>query len=275
MICINCGKKTDDNSLNCPYCGAELTGNGQVKDEKSKYINRRWFFGTIAVLGIITFIFFYIAYVISLFDSDSPMGFLNEWAMNSMRQVRILVLAGMLLIMINSATLLELYIKGKNVKSIPWIGGVMVATGFILSPSFKAFALLGLFDLGIWEFLMHKFVIEYRRNKKFYSFLEEFGGAGDEEVLDENGSYKKGIDVHFGTEHYTVPYRLAEPYRVNNLDLQFAVIYDGGGKRFLVLDTAERGPMPILMPADRLTVGNVKIKGKTDDLIFDIFSYND
>ena len=245
-----------------------------INSGKFKYLYHRWFFGTIAVLGIITFIFFYVAYICSLIGSDSPLGFLNEWAMNSMRQVRILVLVGMLLITINSATLLASFIKEKKIGSIPWIGGVMVAVGFILSPCLKAFALLGLFDLGIWEFTSH-FFSEYRRNKKFYSFLEEFGGPGDEEILDENGSYKKGIDIHFGTEHYTVPYRLAEPYMVNKLDLQFAVIYDGDGKRFLVLDTVEKGPIPILMTADRLTVGNINIKGKTYDLIFDIISYND
>ena len=245
-----------------------------INSGKSKYLYHRWFFGTIAVLGIITFIFFYVAYICSLIGSDSPLGFLNEWAMNSMRQVRILVLAGMLLITINSATLIASFIKEKKIGSIPWIGGVMVATGFILSPCFKVFALLGLFDLGIWEFTMH-IISDYQRNKRFYSYLEEFGGPGDEEILDENGSYKKSIDILHGAKHFMVPYRPANPYWINNLDLQFAVIYDGGGKRFLVLDTAERGPMPILMSADRLTVGNVKIKGKTDDLIFDIFSYND
>ena len=274
MICVNCGSKIDDNSLNCPHCGAKLNAGEQTEAGMPNYKGRRIFFGTIAVLGIVTFVLFYAAYIYSLCGLEGPLGFLKEWADNSISRARMFVLIGMLLVMINSATLLASFITGKTVRSIPWIGGVMVAVGFILSPSFKVLALLGLFDLGIWEFTMH-IISDYQRNKRFYSYLEEFGGPGDEEILDENGSYKKSIDILHGAKHFTVPYRPANPYWINNLDLRFAVIYDGGGKRFLVLDTVERGPMPIPMPVDRLTVGNVKIKGKTDDLVFDIFSYND
>ena len=231
---------------------------------------RKTLFGVIGVLGIIIFILFYVSYVCSLCGIAGPLGFLNEWAMNSGRAARMLVLIGMLAVIGGNLILLASYRTGKPFKGFMWIGGILIAAGFIVSSCLKIFALLGLFDLGIWELIAH-FIDEYRRNKRFYTFLEEFGGSGDEEVLDEYGNYKKEICLSHGTDQVTVKYRLEKPYLVNEWDAQFAVIYDGDGKRFLVLDTKDQGPMPIALPLDKLTVGNVKIKNKVEDLVIEIY----
>ena len=59
MFCVQCGKKIEDESRFCPYCGAEVHGqsstNGQNEDaeskKKEKYLKRENIEAAVVIIG--------------------------------------------------------------------------------------------------------------------------------------------------------------------------------------------------------------------------------
>ena len=274
MICLNCGNKISDDSINCPHCGASLSkDNVSEKNQNSYFKRRRAEYRLLNILGIVVCLTILWAYINVQFLSKpiTKLDFLNDWIFKSSKPSQIIVLIGIGILLFSNVCTIISGITKVNLPYIPWIGGILIAAGFLTSPC-KGFAFLGLLDSGIWIYLT-LIKGDYRRNISLNKYLEQFKGNIPEEITDGFGRYNKEIDILFRSFHMVVPYRLCEPYYINQYNTGFAIIYDDAGYRYFVLDT-EEGINPILFPEDKLVINNVKLKHKVDELIIEIRSYS-
>ncbi len=247
--------------------------NGSDRNRDPVFRKRRIKFALLDIVGTVICITFLWVYIKSLLVSEplTKWDYLNRWIFDSAFGSRIPVLIGMGIILFSNICSIINRSGKVSVPYIPWIGGILIAVGFLASPC-KALALLGLLDSGIWIYWIH-IKGDYKRNLSLNSYLEQYKGNVPEEILDESGRYTKEIDILFRTYRMVVPYKLCEPYYINQWNANFAIIYDEAGYRYFVLDTDD-GIKPILFPDDKLVINNIKLKHAVDDLIIEIHPYS-
>ena len=146
---------------------------------------------------------------------------------------------------------------------VPFVGMIFLLIGGLVS-TFKPLALLCLVDPGPWEMIV-SVIVDYRNNKRFYGYIEENGFTSDKEYI-ENQILSVGV----GGDDLELPYRTNYPYWLNRQRIMFAVIRDGAGDRFLLLDKRKDGLVTIPFTEDRIETTAADYKGNTVILSFEV-----
>ena len=146
---------------------------------------------------------------------------------------------------------------------VPFVGMIFLLVGGLLS-AFKPLALICLIDPGPWMMIV-SVIQEYRNNKRFYSYIEKNGFTSDKEYI-ENQILSVGV----GGDNQELPYRTNYPYWLNRQRIIFAVIIDGAGDRYILLDKRKDGLVTIPFSEDRIETTAVDSKGNTVILSFEI-----
>ena len=116
----------------------------------------------------------------------------------------------------------------------PFIGGIFVAIGFLLSP-FKWLALLGLLDYGVWGLpyaIIEEWIEGKRRRKFFDPFYEE--KAYLEKTHDETKSLF--VRIRERDEELEWSYVTRAEYTLNIPSLVFSICLDKDSNRFLLTE---------------------------------------
>ena len=146
---------------------------------------------------------------------------------------------------------------------VPFVGMIFLLVGGLLS-TFKPLALICLIDPGPWMMIV-SVIQEYRNNKRFYSYIEKNGFTSDKEYI-ENQILSVGV----GGDNQELPYRTNYPYWLNRQRIMFAVIIDGAGDRYILLDKRKDGLVTIPFSEDRIETTAADSKGNTVILSFEI-----
>ncbi|MCR4792219.1 MAG: hypothetical protein K5871_05680 [Lachnospiraceae bacterium] len=119
--------------------------------------------------------------------------------------------------------------------------------------------------------MLGKLVKDYQKNKRFLDYINEYGGDSSEEELYEDGSPKKEIRVFTSDGAMILPYRLNNPYYINNWKVTFAIFIDGNGDRYLLLDRNDKEDFEVIdLSMDRVELGEITCKGKSSNLTIEV-----
>ncbi len=107
----------------------------------------------------------------------------------------------------------------------------------------------------------------YKRNLRFYEYLEKNGHVQDTESLPE-----LKVNVQIGDMDMELEYKECEPYIINSWDITFAIFFDEYGRRFLLLDRngSSNGPEVIPFESGIAGIENVTYKKKVGRLVISI-----
>lgn len=149
------------------------------------------------------------------------------------------------------------------ISGVPFVGMIFLLIGGLIS-TFKPLALICLIDPGPWMMICSA-VSDYRKNKKFFGYIEDNGFTSDKEYV-HNLTLAVGVDGDI----WELPYRTNYPYFLNKQRITFAVIFDGAGDRYILLEKRKEGLVTILFNEDRLKTEAKDSKGKNVTLTFEV-----
>ncbi|MBO7530812.1 MAG: hypothetical protein J6T50_03305, partial [Lachnospiraceae bacterium] len=101
--------------------------------------------------------------------------------------------------------------------------------------------------------------------KKFFSYIEQNGFSSDKEYV-QNQILTIGVEGKI----WELPYRTNYPYLINKQRITFAVIIDGAGDRYILLDKRKEGLVTIFFNEDRIETEGIDSKGNNVALIFEV-----
>lgn len=159
---------------------------------------------------------------------------------------------GLFLIIGNISVMLSHRFKKTHASGIPFLGGILIAIGFLTTPKpFKYLALLGFLDPTIWMMFVS---IYYCKNedaileKRYAPFFtgHEFSPRREDESLQIVSEI-----IYTGREEFPhvqeYSYKTNTPFRVG-YPWALMMVTEKDGKRFLVLDTGTEGNLKKLDP---------------------------
>ena len=149
------------------------------------------------------------------------------------------------------------------ISGVPFVGMIFLLIGGLIS-TFKPLALICLIDPGPWMMICSA-VRDYNNNKKFFGYIEKNGFTPDSEYV-QNQLLTIGVEGKI----WELPYRTNYPYLINKQRITFAVIIDGAGDRYILLDKRKEGLVTILFNEDRIETEGIDSKGKNVALIFEV-----
>ncbi len=121
---------------------------------------------------------------------------------------------------------------------VPFLGGIIVALGFLLSP-YKWLALLGLLDFGVWA-LPYSIISEIMLGKKIRKKFDPI--YLDKEYREKEGDEARTILVRIPEreEELEWNYWTRFEYRLRIPKLIFSICHDKEGNRYLLSDTLQK-----------------------------------
>ncbi len=129
---------------------------------------------------------------------------------------------------------------------VAFLGGIIVAVGFLLTP-YKWLALLGLLDFGVWALpysIINDIILEKKIRKKFDSVYL------DKEYQEKEGDEARTLLVRIPEreEELEWNYWTRFEYRLRIPKLIFSICHDQEGNRYLVSDTLNKGSEVDIFP---------------------------
>ena len=142
----------------------------------------------------------------------------------------------------------------------PFIGGIFVAIGFLLSP-FKWLALLGLLDYGVWA-LPHAIISEHLEYKRRRALFDPF--YFDKGYQEHKHDETKALFVRIKErdEELEWPYVTRSTYSLNIPKIVFSICLDKAGNRFLLTEEPYKSKHIKVYPFDEdiITVTDLPTK---------------
>ena len=175
----------------------------------------------------------------------------------------ILIGIGLFFVIMTYGAAYKSSISDHFVSGVPFVGMIFLLIGGLLS-TYKPLALICLIDPGPWMMIC-SVVRDYKSNKKFFSYIEQNGFSSDKEYV-QNQILTIGVEGKI----WELPYRTNYPYLINKQRITFAVIIDGAGDRYILLDKRKEGLVTIFFNEDRIETEGIDSKGNNVALTFEV-----
>ena len=128
----------------------------------------------------------------------------------------------------------------------------------------------------IWKVIKYP-VTDYKRNKRFYDYVEENGY--DPVINEGDDPSEPEYEIHIfdksrkpGNDKMVIPYIANHPYFINNWGVIFAILTDKDHNKILLVDKNGEGitSYPIVCEGseDGISVKDVRYKRRSTDLVF-------
>ncbi len=153
--------------------------------------------------------------------------------------------------------------SGHYVSGMPVLGAILILIGGLLS-AHKILALLCLTDPGPWGFV-YAMIREHKYNKRIYDYLNKNGLGTDRQYL-----HDKRVTADLDGDILEFSYVINSPYILNRMRIMFAIILDGNGDRFILLDRREKGLDKIPFNEDRIRIDDPDPKGRVRSLTIEV-----